>query len=104
SKAATAAAASAAADRARIDDAAQAMAEVATLTDAERVQRRADALKLVKAEPRISSTGWASESTLLLVLKQSDGSDKELGEKVCAILVQFEELRLTRLQLQPPVS
>jgi serine/threonine protein kinase len=104
SKAMADAAASAAAERKRIDVAAQALAEVATLTDAERVQRRADALKLVKADPRIASTGWASESTLLLVLKQSDGGDKQLGEEICGILVRFEELRLTRLQLQPPVS
>ena len=99
-----AAAVSAAADRQRIGVAAAAMAQVATLTDAERVQRRADALKQVKEDPRIKSTGWSSESTLLLVLNDSDGKDKELGEKVCGILVQFEELRLTRLQLQPPVS
>ena len=99
-----AATASAAADRQRITVASAAMAKVAALTDAELVQRRADALKQVKANAQISSTGWSSESTLLLTLKQSDGVDKDLTEQVCTILAQYEELRFTRLQLQPPVN
>jgi len=74
------------------------------LTDAELVQRRADALRQLKEIAQVGSVGWTSESTLLLTLKQSDGVDKELVEKVCGTLTQYEELRFARLQLQPPVS
>jgi hypothetical protein len=98
------AAASAEADRKRINVATAAMAKVATLTDAELVQRRADALKQLKEIAQVGSVGWTSASTLVLTLKQSDGVDKELIEKVCGTLTQYEELRFARLQLQPPVN
>jgi predicted Ser/Thr protein kinase len=101
---ATAAAASAAADRKRINVATEAMAKVAALTDAELVQRRAEALKKVKSIAQIDSAGWSSESTLLLTLKQSDSTDKRLSDDVCGILTQYEELRFTRLQMQPPLN
>jgi hypothetical protein len=83
---------------------AQALAAVAKLTDAQLVQRRADAAKQVSSIVQIGSAGWSSESTLQLSLKQSDGSDKPLIDEVCRILTQYEELRYTRLQLDPPVS
>jgi len=102
--AATSNAVSADADRKRINVATAAMAKVAALTDAERVQRRADALKQVKANAQVSSAGWSSESTLLLTLRQSDGADKALSDAVCGILGQYEELHFTRLQMQPPVN
>jgi hypothetical protein len=98
------AAVSAAAARRRFDSASAAMAAVATMTDAERVQRRADALRQVRALAAIASAGWSSESTLLLTLKQSDGADQALGESVCGVLTAYEELRFTRLQMQPPVD
>jgi hypothetical protein len=88
----------------QMNDAAQAMAAVANLTDAQRGQRRADAAKQVSSIVQISTAGWPSESTLLLSMKESDGADKALIEEVCRILTQYEELRYTRLQLQPPAS
>jgi hypothetical protein len=99
-------ASSAAADQAlkQMNDTAQAMAAVAKLTDAQLAQRRADAAKQVSSIVQIGSAGWSSESTLVLSLKQTDGADKGLIDEVCRILTQFEELRYTRLQLQPPVS
>jgi serine/threonine protein kinase len=98
--------ASASADRAlqQINDTAQAMAAVAKLTDAQLAQRRVDAAKQVSSIVQVSSAGWPSESTLLLSLKQTDGVDKDLIDEVCRILTQYEELRYTRLQLQPPAS
>jgi len=102
----TAAVAASSADQAikQINDTAQAMAAVAKLTDAQLAQRRADAAKQVSSIVQVSSAGWSSESTLLLALKQSDGADKALIDEVCRILTQYEELRYTRLQLQPPVN
>jgi serine/threonine protein kinase/HJR/Mrr/RecB family endonuclease len=88
----------------QINDTAQAMAAVAKLTDAQLAQRRADAAKQVSSIVQIGSAGWSSESTLLMTLKQSDGADKALIDEVCRILTQYEELRYTRLQLQPPVN
>jgi hypothetical protein len=98
--------ASATADQAmkQMNDTAQALAAVAKLTDAELAQRRVDAAKQVSSIVQISTAGWPSESTLLLGLKESDGADKALIEEVCRILTQYEELRYTRLQLQPPAS
>jgi serine/threonine protein kinase len=88
----------------QIKAATRAMAEVATLSDAELVQRRAGALKQLTSIDQVGSAGWTSESTLLMTLKQSDGADAALIQQVCGILAQYEELRFTRLQLQPPVS
>ena len=88
----------------QVNASAQALAAVAKLTDAERAQRRVDAAKQVSSIVQISTAGWPSESTLLLSMKESDGSDKALIEEVCRILTQYEELRYTRLQLQPPAS
>jgi hypothetical protein len=68
------------------------------------VQRRAEAAKQVSSMVQLSSAGWQSESTLQLSLKQSDGADKGLVEEVCRILTQFEELRYTRIQLDPPAN
>jgi len=106
SASATASPAASTADQAikQMNDTAQAMAAVAKLTDAQLAQRRADAAKQVSSIVQISSAGWSSESTLLLSLKQSDGADKGLIDEVCRILTQYEELRYTRLQLQPPVN
>jgi serine/threonine protein kinase len=86
----------------QINATAQALAAVAKLTDAQLVQRRADAAKQVSSIVQIGSAGWSSQSTLLLSLKQSDGADKNLIDEVCRILTQYEELRYTRLQLDPP--
>jgi hypothetical protein len=88
----------------KINATAAAMKQVATLTDAELVQRRADALKQITSNAQVGSAGWSSESTLLITLRQSDGADAGLIENVCGILSGYEELHFTRLQLQPPVS
>ena len=83
---------------------ADAMAAVAKLTDLERAQRRANAARQMASIVQIRTAGWPTQSTLLLTLQQSDGADKTLIDEVCRILTQYEELRYTRLQLQPPTG
>jgi restriction system protein len=89
---------------ARINETARAMAEVASLTDEQRLQRRADAAAKVGAFAQINTAGWSTQSTLVLTLTQTDGKDRQLVEEVCRTLTQYEELRYTRVQLEPPMN
>lgn len=89
---------------ARINETARAMAEVASLTDEQRLQRRADAAAKVGAFTQINTAGWATQSTLVLTLTQTDGKDRQLIDEVCRTLTQYEELRYTRVQLEPPMD
>jgi restriction system protein len=40
----------------------------------------------------------------VLTLTQTDGKDRPLIEEVCRTLTQYEELRYTRVQLEPPMN
>jgi len=86
----------------QINETARAMAQVANLTDQQRAERRVKAAKAVSAIVQIGSAGWSTQSTLQLNLKQTDGVDSDLIAEVCRILTQYEELRFTRVQLDPP--
>lgn len=86
----------------KINETARAMAQVANLTDQQLAERRVKAAKQVSAIVQIGSAGWSTQSTLQLNLKQTDGSDADLIAEVCRILTQYEELRYTRVQLDPP--
>ncbi len=88
----------------KINATAKAMAAVANLSDSERAQRRAEAAKKAGAIMQVDSAAWIAQSTLLLNLKTSDGHDTALVDEVCRILTQYEELRYTRLQLDPPAN
>jgi restriction system protein len=85
-------------------DAQAAMAEVASLTDEQRLQRRAEAAAKVGAFPQVNTAAWSTQSTLVLVLNATDGKDQALVDEVCRTLVQFEEMRFTRVQLDPPYN
>lgn len=86
----------------QLNETARAMAQVANLTDQQRAERRVKAAKAVSAMVQIGSAGWSTQSTLELHLKQSDGLNTDLVAEVCRILTQYEELRFTRVQLDPP--
>lgn len=83
---------------------AEAMAEVARLTPDQLAQRRAAAAKQVSQIAQVDTAAWSAQSTLLISLNSSDGKDKVLIEEACRILVQNEEMRFTRIQLNPPVD
>jgi restriction endonuclease Mrr len=89
---------------AKINETARAMAEVASLTDEQRLQRRADAAAKVGAFAQVNTAGWSTQSTLVLTLNNTDGKDRALVDEVCRTLTQYEELRYTRVQLEPPLN
>ncbi|MGH8028877.1 MAG: restriction endonuclease [Arenimonas sp.] len=89
---------------ARINATARAMAEVASLTDEQRLQRRAESVAKVGAITQIKTAGWSTQSTLVLSLNHTDGKDRQLVDEVCRTLTQYEELRYTRVQLEPPMD
>ena len=91
---------------AQINATAKAMEEVAKLTPAQRADRRAAAARSVSDLPRISQAAWSAQSTLLVNLEHSadEAKDSQLLDEVCRILLQNEEMRYTRVQLESPAT
>ncbi|MFY2764923.1 restriction endonuclease [Arenimonas sp. MALMAid1274] len=88
-------------------DASAAMKEleaIARLSDEERAQRRLTAAARVADLEQANSAIWSTLSTLNISLVNEDGIDTGLVNEACAILIEYEELRYTRLQLEPPAS
>jgi len=84
-----------------IAEAQEKRAAVARLTPEQLLERRIKAASEVSTIAQVAHAKWQTESTLELNLKQSDGVDATLIAEVCRILTQYEELRLTRLQVDP---
>ena len=78
--------------------------EVAKLTEQQRLERRLAAATEVGELEAADSAGWSTQSTLVIRMNRPDGIDTGLVNEACAILVQYEELRYTRLQLEPPAG
>ena len=94
-----------ASDQAMIKDltaTAKVLAEIAKLSPQQLSQRRAEVASQIALLPAVTSAGWSAQTTLLLNLDASDGKDAALIEEVCRIIIQHEELRYTRIQLDPP--
>lgn len=83
---------------------AQAMEAVARLTPEQLAKRRADAAKQVSQISQVATAAWSAPRTLLITLNHTDGKDKVLVAEACRILVQNEEMRFTRIQLNPPAD
>ena len=77
---------------------------IARLTDQERAQRRLTAAARVADLEEANSAIWSTLSTLNISLVNENGIDTGLVNEACAILIEYEELRFTRLQLDPPPS
>lgn len=78
----------------------------ASLSEEKLESRRVSALLEVRSLSRIASASWLSRSTLQVDLHESI-DDAELGglvKNICASLLQYEELRFTRLQLGVPTG
>ena len=88
----------------RLNATAAAMAEVAALTPEQLARRRADAARQVSELPQVDAAAWSAQRTLLLLLTRTDGKDQALIAEACRILLQHEELRYTRIQLNPPAD
>lgn len=81
---------------------AEAMEAVARLSPEQLAKRRADAAKQVAQISQVATAAWSAPRTLLITLNHTDGKDKVLVAEACRILVQNEEMRFTRIQLNPP--
>lgn len=78
--------------------------EVAKLTDQERTQRRLVAASRIADLDAANNALWSTQSTLVISLVNGDGIDTGIVNEACAILTEYEELRYTRLQLEPPAD
>ena len=76
--------------------------EVAKLTDQERTQRRLVAASRIADLDAANNALWSTQSTLVISLVNGDGIDTGIVNEACAILTEYEELRYSRLQLEPP--
>ncbi len=84
------------------DKAMKALQEVAKLTDEQRAQRRLMAAARVADLPQATNALWSTTSTMVIGLVSGDGIDTGIVNDACAVLVEYEELRYSRLQLEPP--
>ena len=82
----------------------KALEEVAKLTDQQRNQRRLMAAARVADLPQATNALWSTQSTLVISLVSGDGIDSGIVNDACAVLVEYEELRYSRLQLEPPAG
>jgi len=89
---------------AQINATAKAYEEAAKLKPEERAQRRAEAARRVSALPRVAQAAWSAQSTLLVTLRNTadEKQDDQLLGEICRLLVQQEEMRFTRIQLESP--
>ncbi|HET6604166.1 MAG TPA: restriction endonuclease [Xanthomonadaceae bacterium] len=74
-----------------------------SLSEEQLEDRRADAQRMVQTIAEIELARWITRSTLLLELRGMPGEQalESIVEAVCGELLVYEELRYTRLQLQP---
>lgn len=87
-----------------LNAAAKALADVAKLSPKQLRGRRAEAVRNVSQIAQVQVAAWAAPRTLLVKMRKTDGKDKVLLDEVCRILTQYEEMRFTRLQLEPPAD
>lgn len=82
--------------------AATALQEAARLDPEALAERRASAAGEVRQLERVRSAVWLARSTLSISLASTHDGDRDVIDEACRILLQFEELRYSRLQLEPP--
>jgi len=80
------------------------LAEIAKLPGTELARRRAKAAKDIASIPEVNTAAWSAQSRLLVTLNRSDGKDKVLIDEMCRLITQYEELRYTRIQMEPPAG
>jgi len=75
------------------------MAGIAANTPEEEDQQRIAVVRTLSSLPGIDRAMWSTKSTLLVNLER-DASD--MLTEVCAVLERYDNLRASRVQLQPP--
>lgn len=63
-------------------------------------QRREGAMREISALPGVEEAIWATRSTLVVYLSDDEASEQDVAS-LCATIERYEELRSSRLQLQP---
>lgn len=78
----------------------------AELDESEIARRRAAAAQSVGQLPEVGSASWSTRSTLVVALREVPAPPPAPSpvDEACRILVQYEELRFTRLQIEPPAG
>jgi len=91
---------------AQINATAKAYEEAAKLSPEERARRRVEVAKSIAELPRVSQAVWTAQSTLQVTLRNtaSDDQDNQLLGEVCRLLLQQEEMRFSRVQLESPAE
>jgi hypothetical protein len=91
---------------AQINATAKALDEVAKMTPEQLAERRAAAVRRVTELPRVRMAAWSGPRTLLVSLERvgEEAKDNQLLDEVCRTLVQNEEMRFTRVQLESPAA
>jgi hypothetical protein len=91
---------------AQISATAKAMEEVAKLTPEQLARRRVEAARQIAELPRVAQAAWSAQKTLLVNLEIAgdDVKDSQLLGEACRLLVQHEELRFSRVQLESPAD
>jgi len=78
----------------------------ATLSAEQLASRRAAALLEVRSLNRVQIATWTSQSTLQVTMSNglADADLNTMVDDICSSLLQYEELRFTRLQLEVPTG
>jgi restriction system protein len=73
----------------------------ATLTDEQLAARRASVALELRGNPTLHNVVWATKSTLVMTLHPGETElPDRLFDEACRTLVQYEELRYTRVQIE----
>jgi hypothetical protein len=79
-----------------------ASAPVPVLSEAELQQKREIVAASALLIPGVVSANWSSKSTLLVALRVRDDTERDAAaQRVCAEILKYQQLRLSRLQLRP---
>lgn len=65
--------------------------------------RREEVRRAISTLQGVEKAAWSSRSTLVVYLDSTE-ADEELIARLCSTLEAYEELRASRLQLQPPAG
>ena len=72
------------------------------LTEDEAIARRAQAAMDLRGVPNVLNATWSTRSTLVVTLKAGTAHSVNLPQQLCERILQFEELRYTRMQIETP--
>jgi restriction system protein len=76
-----------------------------TLSEEQLAARRAGVAMEVRNNPIVANAVWSTKSTLVITLRQANAEVPEaLFDEVCRIVLQHEEQRFSRLQIESPAA